>query len=134
MWMKKAATDGYMATSAGNTTGNLFYGSKGYMAKSVGEWRTFMGEKREPGPTGSGAADHYAEFVEAIRGGDPATYNKSIEEGFYSCALIHLGNIAYRLGRTVDFDPATMTFPRDAEANAMLTREYRAPFVVPDKV
>ncbi|MBM4156294.1 MAG: Gfo/Idh/MocA family oxidoreductase [Lentisphaerae bacterium] len=134
MWMKKASTDGYMATSAGNTVGNLFYGSKGYMAKTVGEWRTFLGEKREPGPAGSGAADHYAEFIEAIRSGDPATYNKSIEEGFYSCSLIHLGNIAYRLGRTVDFDPATMTFPRDAEANAMLTREYRAPFVVPDKV
>jgi hypothetical protein len=61
-------------------------------------------------------------------------FNKSIEEGFYSCALVHLGNIAYRLGRTLDFDPATMKFTGDAEANAMLKRDYRAPFVVPETV
>lgn len=134
MWMKKAGTDGYMATSAGNTVGNLFFGSKGYMAKSVSEWRTFMGEQREPGPTGKGAGNHYEVFVNAIRDPKPETFNQSIQEGFYSCALIHLGNISYRLGRSLEFDPETMTFKNDKEANAMLTREYRAPFVVPEKV
>jgi predicted dehydrogenase len=135
LWMRgKADTAGYMATSAGNTIGNLFYGSKGYMAKSVEEWRTFMGEKREPGPTGRGEGNHYQSFVDAIRGADPATFNANIEEGFYSCALIHFANISYRLGRSLEFDPATMWFPRDEEANRMLTREYRAPFVVPDRV
>jgi predicted dehydrogenase len=134
MWMKKAGTDGYMATSAGNTVGNLFFGSKGYMAKGVNEWRTFMGEKREPGPTGKGAGNHYEVFANAIREPKPAEFNKSIQEGFYSCALIHLGNISYRLGRSLEFDPATMTFKNDKEANAMLTREYRAPFIVPEKV
>ena len=48
--------------------------------------------------------------------------------------MVHLGNISYRLGRSLVFDPATMTFPNDAEANAMLTRNYRAPYAVPDKV
>ena len=134
MWMGKADTTGYMATSAGNTVGNLFFGSKGYMAKSAGQWRTFMGEKREPGPTGKGEANHYANFVKAIREGDPATFNASIEEGFYSCALIHLGNIAYRLGRSLEFDPATLSFPHDAEANRMMTREYRAPYVIAENV
>ncbi|MFZ2642134.1 MAG: Gfo/Idh/MocA family oxidoreductase [Verrucomicrobiia bacterium] len=134
MWMKNAGTDGYKATSAGNTVGNLFFGSKGYMAKNVNEWRTFLGEKREAGPTGKGAGNHYEVFVNAIRDPKPETFNRSIQEGFYSCALIHLGNISYRLGRSLEFDPATMTFPHDKEANAMLTREYRAPFVVPDKV
>jgi hypothetical protein len=135
LWMRgKTDTPGYMATSAGNTIGNLFYGSKGYMVKDVDEWRTFMGEKREPGPTGRGEGNHYRAFVDAIRGADPATFNASIEEGFYSCALIHLANISYRLGRSLEFDPATLRFPRDEEANRMLTREYRAPFVVPDRV
>jgi predicted dehydrogenase len=134
MWMAKADAGGYMATSAGNTVGNLFFGSKGYMAKSVDSWRTYLGEKREPGPSGKGEGNHYAAFVNAIREPRPAVFNKSIEEGFYSCALVHLGNIAYRLGRTLEFDPATMRFPRDAEANAMLTRDYRAPFVVPENV
>ncbi len=134
LWMKKQSTDGYMQTSEGNTVGNLFYGSKGYLAKNVGEWRTFLGEKREPGPTGKGEGNHYAAFVDAIRNGDPATYNAGIEDGFHSCALIHLGNISYRLGRSLDFDPATLTFPHDEEASRMLTRPYREPFVVPEKV
>ena len=134
-WLKGVGQgNDYMATSSGNVTGNLFFGSKGYMAKDVNWWRTFMGEKREPGETGKGTGNHYANFVNAIREPDPKTFNKGIEDGFYSCAIIHLGNIAYRLGRTLNFDPATMRFSGDGEANAMLTREYRAPYVVPDKV
>jgi len=134
MWQGPRDTRGYAATSARNTIGNLFFGSKGYMVKDVSRWATFMGEKREPGPTGSGIGNHYQVFVDAIRSGDPTTFNQSIEEGFLTCALVHLGNIAYRLGRALEFDPDTMTFPHDAEANAMLTREYRPPFVVPDRV
>ncbi len=125
---------GYMATSSANNVGNIFYGSKGCMEKNVNLWQTFMGEKREPGPSGRGEGNHYANFVNAIREPDPLTFNRGIEEGFYSCALVHLGNIAFRLGRSLEFDPATMQFPHDKEANQMLTREYRAPFVVPDKV
>jgi len=134
LWMKKTDTTGYMATSAGNTVGNLFFGSEGYMAKDVDQWRTFLGEKREPGPKGEGLGNHYEVFVNAIRDPKPETFNKSIEEGFYSCALVHLGNISYRLGRSLEFDPVTMRFPRDEEANRMLTRQYRPPFVVPEKV
>jgi hypothetical protein len=37
-------------------------------------------------------------------------------------------------GRSLDFDPKTQQIVNDDHANAMLTREYRKPFVVPDKV
>ena len=30
--------------------------------------------------------------------------------------------------------PATVTIPDDAEANKLLTREYRKPYVMPDEV
>jgi hypothetical protein len=46
----------------------------------------------------------------------------------------HLGNIAYRLGRKLHLNPSTESFINDPEADAMLTREYRAPYVVPAKV
>jgi hypothetical protein len=51
-------------------------------------------------------------------GGEPAKFNANMDEAFYSCALIHLANISYRLGRSLEFDPETLTFPRDKEATA----------------
>jgi hypothetical protein len=63
-----------------------------------------------------------------------ADLRADIEEGAISCALIHLANISYRLGRTVNFDPQTVTCVGDAEANAMFTRNYRTPYVVPKAV
>ena len=47
------------------------------------------------------------------------------------CNLVHNSN---RLGRSLDFDPVKRRFIGDDEANAMLTREYRKPFVVPNEV
>ena len=45
--------------------------------------------------------------------------------------MAHLGNIAYRTGRKLNFDPVKEKFINDKEADAMLTREYRAPFSFP---
>lgn len=125
--------DDYM-TSSSNTVGNLFYGSKGYMAKNVSEWQTYMGRERELGDSGSGLGNHYQNFINAIRANDQSLAKADIKDGFYSSALIHLGNISYRLGRSLDFDPIKMKFENDPEADAMLTKKYRKPFVVPDKV
>jgi predicted dehydrogenase len=121
-------------TSQANVIGNLFFGAKGYMAKNVDEWRTFMGNKLEPGESGKGSANHYQAFVDAIRAGDPKLANGDIREGVYTCILAHLANISYRVGRTLDFDPATMLIKNDAEASRLLTREYREPFAVPHRV
>jgi len=120
--------------SADNTVGNLFYGSKGFMTKNVNEWQVFYGKERTPGETGSGLGDHYGDYVNAIRANDQKLARGDIRDGFYSCAIMHLGNISYRLGRTLEFDPVKMEFIKDPEANALLTRQYRKPYVVPDKV
>ena len=60
--------------------------------------------------------------------------NAPIEEGAISTTLVHLANISYRVGRTLHFDAAGYTVRGDAEANRMFRREYRKPFVVPEKV
>jgi len=120
--------------SSDNSVGNLFYGSKGYMTKNLNGWETYLGKERERGDSGSGIGDHYANFIDAIVHNDQKLAKGDIREGFYSCALIHLGNIAYRLGRTLHFDPERMKFANDLEADRLLKRAYRAPFVVPDKV
>ena len=130
----KPRTDKAYMVSSNNTVGNLFFGSKGYMAKDVDKWQAFMGEEREAGETGGGLGDHYADFIAAIRAGDQKLAQGDIREGFYSCALMHLGNISYRLGKSLEFDPVKMKFINAPDADAMLTREYRKPFVVPDEV
>jgi predicted dehydrogenase len=128
------ATGNTYMVSADNSVGNLFYGSKGYMTKNVNQWQSFYGKDRVAGEKGSGLSDHYADFIDAIRANDQKLAKGDIREGFYSCAVMHLGNISYRLGRSLEFDPVKMKFKNDPEADAMLTRQYRKPFVVPDKV
>ena len=121
-------------TSSENVVGNIFYGSEGYMLKDVDQWRTYMGKRREPGASGKGIGNHFQNFADAIRANDPSKLTSPVQEGFYSCALIHLANISYRLGRTIDFDPDTQTIRNDEEASRMLTREYRAPYSIPKQV
>ncbi|MDR2041662.1 MAG: hypothetical protein LBP98_05015 [Tannerella sp.] len=48
--------------------------------------------------------------------------------------MAHLGNISYRLGRQLTFDPVAERFVGDEDANRMLTREYRAPYLLPEKI
>ncbi len=47
---------------------------------------------------------------------------------------LKLVGATYQLGRKLNFDAKTEKFINDSEADAMLTREYRKPFVVPEKV
>jgi predicted dehydrogenase len=47
---------------------------------------------------------------------------------------VKLEDEKYRVGRFLQFDAATEKFIGDDEANKLLTREYRAPFIVPEIV
>jgi Oxidoreductase family, C-terminal alpha/beta domain len=89
---------------------------------------------RHPGPEREEAGNNRENFIEAVRANDPAKCNAPIEEGAQSAALMHLGNISYRLGRTLTFDSEKMECVADKEANAMFRRKYRAPYIVPEKV
>ena len=69
-------------------------------------------------------------MVQGVRTRDKSVLNGPVETAHTSSALAHLGNIAYRTGRNLKFDPVTETFPGDKEANELLTRNYREPYVV----
>ena len=45
-----------------------------------------------------------------------------------------IANISLRLGRELRYDASTHRFVGDDEANRLLTRSYREPFAVPEKV
>jgi predicted dehydrogenase len=118
-----------------NTVGNLFYGSKGYLAiDGYGQYKTWMGKDQQPGPSRSEDGNNWANFIEAVRSRKQSDLNAPIEEGYRSTVLVHLANISYRLGRTLEFDAENLKCKGDPEATAMFTRKYRAPFVVPEKV
>jgi predicted dehydrogenase len=132
-WMTnvEAGMGGKAGTSA---IGNVFLGSKGYLLREKFGYKTFLGKEHEPGPQATSAENHMGNFVDVMRSRKIADLNSEIEEGAITCTLIHLANISYRLGRSIRFDSKTMTCPGDAEANAMFTRRYRAPYVVPQSV
>ncbi len=115
-----------------NTIGNLFYGPGGYLAvDGYGSYSTWLGKEQQPGPKRAEAGDHFANFVSAVRSRKRMDLSAEIEEGAVSTTLIHLANISYRLGRTLDFDAQSFRCVGDAEANALFTRDYRKPFEVP---
>jgi len=126
---------GISGERAGNTIGNTFYGSKGYLViDNYNKYYSFMGAAGTPGPARVERDHHFENFIAGVRDRKRETLNADIEEGAMSCVLMHLANISYRLGRTLNWDEKTWTVKNDPEANKMLTRQYRAPYIVPAKV
>jgi predicted dehydrogenase len=114
-----------------------FFGTKGHMhILADGRIRIRMGRNKQDEPEVEPLpnVDHMKNFTDAVRSRDWKSLNAEIEETHLSTALCHLGNISYRLGRELRFDPARNRFVNDAEADKLLTREYRKPYVVPEKV
>jgi hypothetical protein len=128
--------------------GNLFYGTKGWLRLDGDEWQSYLGRENEPGPGSQTAGEddfgdpmmaatedgHFANFIRALRAGDPGLLTCPIEVGFMSSALPLLANISYRLDRSLVFDPARERFVRDKPADRLLTRDYRKPYIVPRTV
>jgi predicted dehydrogenase len=52
------------------------------------------------------------------------------EVGHRSATVCHLGNIALRTGRAIQWDPVKEEIVNDAEANKLITRTYRAPWTL----
>ncbi len=142
-------TRGLVTNAEGSVKiGDIFYGTEGWLEIDAdGNWQTFFGRKGEPGPNsknipeessdalstvGSGSGGHYGNFIAAIRSGKQSDLNCDIEVGYRSSVLPHLGNISYRVGREVKFDGKKERFINDPQADKLLTREYRAGYVVPN--
>jgi len=162
--------------------GAIFTGSEGYVGMTAGGSARFDPDgklvERFPGAGNDFQADHFANFVEAVRSRDHEQLNADILGGHLSAGLCHLGNISYQLGQQaapedilaqlesrklfddwrdtfertrqhlarngvdvettrltlgpwLEFDPDAERFPGNDAANALLTREYRPPFVMP---
>ncbi len=69
----------------------------------------------------------------AFADGSPGAETFGRVEEHLAANGVRLDSATYRLGRQLNIDQKKETFKKDAEADHMLTREYRAPFVVPAK-
>lgn len=121
--------------SDGNTVGDLFYGSEGWLSLDNDGYRLFKGdpaklvqsEKAGENPLGP----HLANFLAAVRSRRYQELNAEVEIGKISADLCHLANISYRLkGETLKFDPQGQRFADEA-ANRLAHPDYRAPYVIP---
>jgi predicted dehydrogenase len=121
--------------------GNIFYGADGFMTIDAAGYKVFKGESRTLAmeqkhvePRQYDPAPHFASFLKAVRSRKAEDLTAEVEKGVISASLCHLANISYRLGRKLNVDAASWSFTGDAEANSMLTRDYRKPYIVPDRV
>lgn len=132
--------------------GNIFYGTEGYLELPNGgdNWRAFHNREEKPfagsesakdkessSLRGSTGASHFANFLDAVRSENYHDLHCDINDGFFSSVLPLAANISYRVKRELGFMGADMDreqFINDPEANALLTRAYRPPYVVPDEV
>ena len=119
--------------------GNIFYGGDGYMEVDNVSTRIFRGSKleREIKATDRGNDDTIRlmrNFLTAVKSRNHKDLMFDIEEGHRSAALSHLANISYHTGRKLQFDNAKENFGADKQANAMLKRAYRKPYVIPERV
>jgi predicted dehydrogenase len=115
----------------GHDNGNIFYGDEGTMSIGRKGWQvTFKNGKSGPGgPRGKYA--HAENFIKAVRSQNPSDLSAGPEVGHRSAALVHIANIAMRVGRRLKFDAQTERFMDDAEANTYLTKHYREGYELP---
>jgi predicted dehydrogenase len=165
----------------GAKVGIIVEGSDGYVVMTSyhsGAAFDLGGNKVHEFTGPSSDAQHFGNFLTAVRSRRVQDLHADIEEGHLSSALCHLGNISYllgeavpaatvlaelegfhsqdsttetfsrtlehlsendidiksvklRVGRQLKLDPRAENFPGNEAANALLTRNYRAPFIVP---
>ena len=108
-------------------SGCLFIGSQGSLLADYGRHLLLFGpdvrDFKRPAESIPPSLGHHAEWLHACKTGAPTTCPFS-----YSGPLTeanHLGNVAYRSGKKLEWDAAAMKIPNAPEAEKFLTREYR---------
>lgn len=113
----------------GTSAGTGYYGTEGTLILDGEGWKVHT-KDGSPGPSGKYVGgSHERNFLECVKSRKQP--NSDVEIGRLSTTLCHLGNICTHLKRDVRFDPKTETFGNDREANALLTKQYRKPYVPP---
>ena len=107
--------------------GILFIGEKGMLLADYFKYTLLpekqfsdvkLPEKTLPRPVG-----HHEEWLEACKAGKQASAN--FEYSGWLTEANHLGNVAYRTGKKLEWDPAKLKATNAPEADKFIRREYR---------
>lgn len=108
--------------------GVMFIGTEGKMFADYGRYRLFPSDRfssfKPPEQSIPKSIGHHQEWIKACKDGSPTTCNFD-----YSGALtetVLLGNVAYRTGKALDWDAANLKATNCPEADAFISKEYRA--------
>ncbi|WP_236980942.1 Gfo/Idh/MocA family protein [Membranihabitans maritimus] len=137
--------------TTGVKIGNIFFGTEGWMEVNGSTWKAFREREEKPFAgsdmeqsaaiggdssfrTAPSSGGHFANFIEGVRSENRFDLNCDIAVGHKSSVLPLIANVSYRLGQGLRFNGEFEKFIDNKEANMMLTRKYRAPYIVPEKV
>lgn len=107
--------------------GHLFIGEKGMLLSDYGKHvllpETEFAEFKRPEPFIPRVKGHHAEWLEACKTG--ATCSANFEYSGWLTEANHLGNVAYRVGRKLEWDPRQMRATNAPEADPLIRCPYR---------
>jgi predicted dehydrogenase len=107
--------------------GVMFVGEKGQMFADYGSYRLYpesdFADFEPPPQTIPNSIGHYNEWIKACKEGTPTTCNFDYSGALTEAVL--LGNVAYRTGQKLEWDPAALKATNCPEADALIQKRYR---------
>jgi predicted dehydrogenase len=109
-------------------SGVLFVGDQGMILSDYGKHVVLLGESaqsfRRPPQSIPKSPGHHEEWIRACKTGGPTTCN--FEYSGWLTEANHLGNVAYRVGKKLEWDHVNMRATNAPEADPFLKRQYRS--------
>lgn len=116
----------------GPAGGALFIGDRGKISVDRGKFTIDPPELADALEQSGGGVSHLQNWVDCIKSRERPVAD--VEIGHRTATVCHLGNIARWVGRRLHWNPIKEEFENDAEANALLQRESRKPYELPNPV
>ncbi len=108
-------------------SGTLFVGKKGMLLAGFSSWKLYpekdFADFRMPVPTISDSIGHHREWIHACKTGEATTCNFDYAGALTEMVL--LGNVAYRVGKKLDWDPKSLKATNSPEADRFINETYR---------
>lgn len=141
LWEHATGIDG---GNYGRTEGIAFIGNNGTLVVNRGGWEVIPEGEQQDGqwtpkidrtelqkPEGDALEHHAESFISAITSNDASKLTCGIESGSIAAINAHMGNIAYKTERKINWEKETGSFRNDSEANELLKARYHNGWELP---